>query len=57
MSFDFRPGFQFSADYKRYGLYVGYSYGLINYMMGYKSDAINGAYSRIFRFGVTYQIK
>ena len=55
-SFDFRPRIQFSADYKRYGLYVGYSYGLINYMMWAKGDAVFEVYSRLFRFGVTYEI-
>ena len=57
MSFDFRPRLQFSADYKRYGLYVGYSYGLLNYMMWTKGDAVFEVYSRLFRFGVTYKIK
>ena len=57
INFDFRPRIQLIFNYKKLGLYVGYSYGLINYMMQYKGDAINQVFSRLFRFGVTYQIK
>jgi hypothetical protein len=57
ISFDIRPRIQFSTDYKKIGIYIGYSFGLINYMMFYKSDAVNEVYSRIIRFGITYQIK
>jgi hypothetical protein len=53
---DFRPRFQFSAGYKKFGLYAGYSYGLLNYMMWVKGDGIWEAYSRLVRFGITYQI-
>ncbi len=53
---DIRPRFQFSANYKRFGLYTGFSYGIINYMMWVKGDGIWEAYSRLIRFGVTYKI-
>jgi len=57
ITFDFRPRIQFDVDYKKFGLYVGYSYGLINYMMYYDGDAILESYARFFRFGITYKIK
>jgi hypothetical protein len=53
---DIRPRFQFSAVYKKFGLYTGYSYGILNYMMWLKGDGIWEAYSRLIRFGVTYQL-
>jgi hypothetical protein len=53
---DIRPRFQFSASYNKLGLYAGYSYGLLNYMMWVKGDGIWEVYSRDLRFGITYQI-
>jgi hypothetical protein len=50
---DIRPRMQLSVDYKKFGAYVGYSAGLKNYKEGYDGGT-NEAYSRIFRFGVTY---
>ncbi|MBE7173481.1 MAG: outer membrane beta-barrel protein [Williamsia sp.] len=52
---DARPRLQFSSNYKNYGFYVGYSFGLVNFKSGY-IGGINECYSRIFRFGVTYLI-
>ena len=54
---DIRRRIQFSAKYKRFGLYVGYSYGLMNYLSGMMSDSNQECFARIMRFGVTYQIK
>ena len=56
VTFDLRPRIQLSTEYKEIGLYVGYSYGLIDYMMNYKGGT-NEASARLLRFGITYQIK
>jgi len=56
IKWDIRPRVQISVDYKKTGLYLGYSFGLSNYMSGYIGGTFE-AYSRIFRFGITYQIK
>lgn len=53
---DFRPRIQISTDYKKIGLYLAYSVGLVNYKEGY-IGGVNEAYSKIIRFGLTYQIK
>ena len=55
ISTDLRPRIQISTDYKKFGLYLGYSFGLNNYRDGYVGGT-NEAYSKIFRFGVTYQV-
>lgn len=55
ISTDFRPRIQISTDYKKFGVYLGYSFGLKNYLDGYVGGT-NEAYSKIFRFGVTYQV-
>ena len=62
--FDFRPRVQLAANYKKLGLYVGYSYGLVDYTMWSKaptnqdgSNTSADAYARLLRFGVTYRIK
>lgn len=52
---DFRPRIQVSTDYKKFGVYLGYSFGLVNYKDGYVGGT-NDAYSKIFRFGITYQV-
>lgn len=54
-SIDFRPRIQVSADYKKFGVYLGYSFGLSNYKENF-SGTNNTAYSKIFRFGITYQV-
>ena len=53
---DIRPRIQFSADYQKIGIYVGYSYGLANYMSGYVGGT-NECYARLVRFGLTYRLK
>ena len=55
ISTDFRPRIQVSTDYKKFGVYLGYSFGLLNYMEGYVGGT-NTVYSKIFRFGITYQV-
>lgn len=57
LNVDVSPRIQLSADYKRIGVYTGYSYGLMNYLASYKGDAVFDAYARFVRFGVTYQLK
>lgn len=52
---DVRPRIQLSADYDRFGAYVGYSFGLANYREGYVGG-VNECYARILRFGVTYRL-
>jgi len=52
LNFDFRPQLQVAISYNTFGVYVGYSYGISNYFSGYSE-----AYSRLIRFGVSYQIK
>jgi len=56
ITFDLRPRVQLSTEYKVIGLYIGYSYGLMDYMMHYKGGT-NDASARLFRFGITYKIK
>ena len=50
---DIRPRIQLSADYKKFGAYVGYARGLTSYKSGYMGEA-NDCFSKIFRFGLTY---
>lgn len=58
-----RPRIQISTYYKNFGLYIGYSYGFTSYMSSYRGnksgsgDGLNESYARLFRFGLTYQIK
>lgn len=55
---DIRPRLQLSAQYKKVGVYAGYSLGLSNYLFGSMGDfATFDAYSRLFRFGLSYQLK
>lgn len=53
---DLRPGVQIGAQYKDVGVYIGYSSGISNYLSGYIGGS-NEAYSRLLRFGLTYQIR
>jgi hypothetical protein len=53
---DIRPGIHVAAYYHKFGLYTGYSFGLVNYMMYVKGDGVWESYSRLVRFGVTYRI-
>jgi hypothetical protein len=53
---DIRPDIKVSAKYKKIGMYSGYTYGLLNYEMWVNGDGRWESYSRLIRFGVTYQI-
>lgn len=53
---DIRPRLQVSTNYKKAGFYVGYSYGLANYLSGSKGGSPE-AYARLIRFGLTYKLK
>ena len=55
ISFDARPRLQLSFGYKKYGAYLGYSVGLVNYKSGY-IGGVNECYSRIMRFGISYRL-
>lgn len=54
---DVRPRVQLAAKFKKYGAYLGYSYGLSNYMNGYIGTSTNDVSSRIWRFGISYFLK
>jgi len=45
--------FEIKAAYSRFGLSTGYDYGMSNY---YSNNQNNEAYSRMFRFGISYRI-
>lgn len=53
---DFRPRLQVSAGYKKMGIYAGYSLGLMNNKHSYPGNP-NKAFSRMFRFGMSYRLK
>lgn len=53
---DIRPRVQLTTNYKKVGVYVGYSYGLSNYMEGYIGGGPWETHSRLTRFGLSYRI-
>ena len=53
---DIRPRLQVSAQYKKLGLYMGYSAGLTNYKSGYIGGT-NECYATLLRFGASYLLK
>jgi len=53
---DFRARIQLSANYKKAGIYIGYSYGQTNYLSDMIGDNNYEGYSRLIRFGVMYMI-
>lgn len=55
ISKDYRSRIQISSAYKNFGVYLGYCVGIANYKEDYVGG-INEAYSKIIRFGMTYQI-
>jgi len=55
ISTDIRPRLQLSAGFQKIAVYIGYSYGLSNYMTGYIGGPV-GAYSRLLRFGLQYRL-
>lgn len=52
---DIRPRIQVSANYHKSSIYIGYSYGVIDYLSDYRGT-INDCSSRLIRFGIAYQI-
>jgi hypothetical protein len=52
---DIRQRLQVSVGYHKTAVYVGYSYGLVNYTAGYIGGP-TGAYARLLRFGLQYRI-
>jgi hypothetical protein len=57
LSTDIRPRVQLATNYDKFGVYVGYSYGLSNYMQGYIGGGTWETSSRLTRFGLSYRIK
>ena len=57
MDFDFRPRVQLSSNFNKFGVYVGYSKGLRNYLNGYVGGGAVEGYASLIRFGLTYQLK
>ena len=58
ISWDFRPRIQIGAQYERFGVYLGFSAGVSNYLFEWKSffGHMDECYSRLFRFGITYMM-
>lgn len=50
---DIRSRLQVTVGYQKTAVYIGYSYGLIDYMAGYVGGSF-GAWSRLLRFGLQY---
>ena len=50
IKFEIRPRIQIAADYKKFGAYLGYSFGFLMH-------STNGCHERLLRFGLTYQLK
>jgi hypothetical protein len=46
---------QMNVKYSKMGFYVGYAHGFVNYNAGF-IGGVSKSYSRIIRFGLTYQI-
>lgn len=56
ISTDFRPRIQVNATYQKFGVYLGYSFGTVNYLKDYIGGNFD-AKSKMLRFGITYQLK
>ena len=54
---DIRPRIQISANYKKFGVYAGYSFGIKNYVNSPLINYSDGAFTRQIRFGISYKIK
>jgi hypothetical protein len=52
---DVRQRIQAAAEYRRFGAYIGYSFGIVNYMKGYVGGS-DECYARMLRFGLSYRI-
>jgi hypothetical protein len=53
--FDLRTRAQLAAQYRKYGMYAGYSLGLINFHA--KRSGNSACYASLIRFGLTYRIE
>lgn len=56
ISTDFRPRIQVNTTYQKFGFYLGYSFGTVNYLKDYIGGNFD-AKSKMLRFGITYQLK
>lgn len=54
---DVRPRIQVSTDFKKVGVYAGYSYGISNYYKDFIGGKNNEVYSRMLRLGISYRLK
>jgi len=54
---DIRPRLQLAANYQKFGIYAGYSYGLSNYMESITGGGTWEVSSKVVRFGLSYRIK
>jgi hypothetical protein len=62
INLDVSPKLQIASEYKKFGVILGYSFGLVNYYKDDYIDPINfneikKAYSNLINFGVTYRLK
>lgn len=62
INLDISPKIQIAAEYNKFGVILGYSFGLVNYYRDDYIDPINfneikKAYSNLINFGVTYRLK
>lgn len=55
IEYDISPKIQLSTEYKKFGLILGYSAGLVNYLQDYVGGS-NNVYSRTINIGLTYRI-
>lgn len=61
-NFDIRPRVQVAVQHNRFGVYAGYSYGIVNYVKGfYVAGSVGNSSApseaRMIRFGLTFKIK
>lgn len=61
INLDVSPKIQLATEYKKFGLVVGYSRGMVNYKTGYDGNPNDGetkeVYSKNINFGITYRLK
>lgn len=61
INLDVSPKIQLATEYKKFGLVVGYSRGLVNYQQGYYENPnyteTREVYSKNINFGITYRLK
>lgn len=61
INLDVSPKIQLATEYKKFGIVVGYSWGLVNYKTGLDAYPNAGGtrevYSKNINFGITYRLK